>query len=34
MTIIFFDSPEAVKQFAGEDYENVYVPAKARRILK
>jgi heme-degrading monooxygenase HmoA len=33
-TIMQFESMEDVKQFAGEDYETAYVPAKARRILK
>ncbi len=33
MTIMWFDSWEAVKRFAGEDYEKAYVPAKAREIL-
>jgi hypothetical protein len=28
-----FDSLEAVKQFAGEDYEKAYVPDKARKVL-
>jgi hypothetical protein len=28
-----FDSWEAVKQFAGEDYEEAYVPPKAREVL-
>jgi len=34
MTIIQFDSLEAVKKFAGEDYEHAYVPAAAKKILK
>ncbi len=33
-TIMQFDSIEDVKQFAGEDFETAYVPAKARHILK
>ena len=33
-TIMQFESIEDVKQFAGEDYETAYVPAKARQILK
>ena len=33
ITIMWFESWEAVKQFAGEDYENAYVPAKAREVL-
>ena len=34
VTIMRFDSLDAVKQFAGEDYETAYVPAKAREVLK
>jgi hypothetical protein len=30
---MWFDSWEAVKQFAGEDYERAYVPPKAREVL-
>lgn len=33
VTIMKFDSLEAVKQFAGEDYEESYVPDKARSVL-
>jgi heme-degrading monooxygenase HmoA len=33
-TIMSFESIDDVKQFAGEDYETAYVPAKARLILK
>jgi hypothetical protein len=33
LTILFFDSWEAVKEFAGEDYETAYVPLKAREVL-
>ena len=33
-TIMQFETIEDVKQFAGEDYETAYVPAKARLILK
>jgi len=33
VTIMWFDSLEAVKQFAGEDYERAYVPAAAREVL-
>jgi antibiotic biosynthesis monooxygenase (ABM) superfamily enzyme len=33
ITIMHFDSLEAVKQFAGEDYEKSYVPDKARIVL-
>ena len=33
MTIMRFDSWQAVKDFAGEDYEAAYVPAKAQQVL-
>jgi heme-degrading monooxygenase HmoA len=33
ITIMWFESWEAVKQFAGEDYERAYVPPKAREVL-
>ena len=33
MTIMWFDSWEAVRDFAGEEYEKAYVPAKAREVL-
>jgi heme-degrading monooxygenase HmoA len=33
ITIMWFDSWDSVKQFAGEDYENAYVPTKAREVL-
>ena len=33
LTIMAFDSWEAVKQFAGENYERAYVPPKAREVL-
>ena len=33
ITMMLFDSREAVKQFAGEDYERAYVPPKAREVL-
>ena len=33
VTIMWFDSWEAVKRFSGEDYERAYVPAKARDFL-
>ena len=32
-TIMWFDTIESVKQFAGDDYETAYVPAKAREVL-
>ena len=34
ITMMEFDSREAVKQFAGEDYERAYVPPKAREVLE
>jgi hypothetical protein len=33
-TITKFDSIEAVRVFAGEDYETAYVPVSAREVLK
>jgi heme-degrading monooxygenase HmoA len=33
ITIMWFDSREAVKEFAGEDYEKAVVPEKAQKIL-
>jgi len=33
ITIMWFDSIEAVKAFADEDYEAAVVPPKARRLL-
>jgi hypothetical protein len=33
ITIMWFESWDAVKQFAGEDYEKAYVPPKARKVL-
>ena len=33
VTIMWFDSWDAVKQFAGEDYERAFVPAAAREVL-
>lgn len=33
ITIMWFDSIEAVRTFAGEDYEVAVVPAKARALL-
>jgi len=33
MTIMQFDSLEAVRAFAGEQYEEAVVPAKARQLL-
>lgn len=34
ITLMTFDSLDAVKAFVGEDYETVYVPDRARAILK
>jgi len=33
VTIMWFDSWDAVRQFAGDDYERAYVPAAAREML-
>jgi heme-degrading monooxygenase HmoA len=33
VTIMWFDSWDAVRQFAGEDYEKAYVPPQARKVL-
>jgi len=33
LTIMSFDSIDAVREFAGEDYELAFVPEKARAIL-
>ena len=32
-TVMQFDSLDAVKQFAGEDYEKSYVPESAKKVL-
>lgn len=34
VTIMWFSTIEAVKEFAGEDYEQSVVPEKARKVLK
>lgn len=34
ITIMSFDCWDAVKEFAGEDYEHSYVPAKVKNVLK
>jgi hypothetical protein len=34
VTVMWFDSFEAVRVFAGEDYEVAVVPPKARALLK
>lgn len=33
VTIMVFDSPDAVRDFAGEHYETAVVPKKARAVL-
>lgn len=33
ITLMWFDSIEAVRAFAGEDYEKAVVPEKARQLL-
>jgi hypothetical protein len=33
ITVMWFDSIDAVRSFAGEDYEVAVVPAKARALL-
>ena len=33
VTLMWFDSIKAVREFAGEDYEVAVVPAKARALL-
>ncbi len=33
VTIMWFDSLDAVREFAGEDYEAAVVPEKARAVL-
>lgn len=33
VTIMWFDSLDAVREFAGEDYEAAVVPPKARQLL-
>jgi len=33
ITIMWFDSIDAVREFSGEDYEKAVVPAKARALL-
>ena len=34
VTIMWFETLDAVRAFAGEDYETAVVPAKARAVLK
>ena len=33
ITVMRFDTMDAVRAFAGEDYETAYVPPKAREVL-
>jgi len=33
ITLLFFDSLDAIRKFAGEDYEVAVVPAEARKLL-
>jgi heme-degrading monooxygenase HmoA len=33
ITIMYFDSLDAIREFAGEDYERAVVPEKARKVL-
>lgn len=33
VTVMWFDSIDSVRAFAGEDYEAAYVPDKARAVL-
>lgn len=33
ITIMLFENLDAVKEFAGEDYEKSYVPTRARKVL-
>jgi heme-degrading monooxygenase HmoA len=33
VTVMWFDSLDAVRTFAGQDYENAVVPPSARRLL-
>lgn len=34
VTIMWFESWQSIKAFAGEDFETAYVPPKARAVLK
>lgn len=34
VTVLWFDSMDAVGEFAGEDHEGAVVPAEARRLLE
>jgi len=33
VTVMWFDSYDAIREFAGEDYEKAVVPSKARALL-
>jgi antibiotic biosynthesis monooxygenase (ABM) superfamily enzyme len=33
MTILLFDSLDALREFGGDDYERAYVPPQAREVL-
>ncbi|MEW5796565.1 MAG: antibiotic biosynthesis monooxygenase [Candidatus Zixiibacteriota bacterium] len=33
LTILWFDSYDAIREFAGEDYEKAVVPARAQALL-
>jgi antibiotic biosynthesis monooxygenase (ABM) superfamily enzyme len=33
-TVMWFDSLENIKSFAGDDYETAYIPERARAVLK
>lgn len=33
ITVMWFHSLDAVREFAGEDYEQAFVPEEARRVL-
>ena len=33
VTVLWFDSPDAVRRFAGDDPEAAYVPPRARELL-
>ena len=33
ITVMWFDSIDAVKEFAGQDFENAVVPDKAQKVL-
>jgi len=33
VTVMWFDDLDAVREFAGDDYEQAFVPEEARRVL-